>query len=100
LLPKDVGGHDGVTMCKKSPTKAAMAITAAKRIEVAALCHAVFAVADFATLFGASGSLVFQVKKLSNGIKDLKTVKSGDLMTKKTPSPPKNVSPPPLCGIR
>jgi hypothetical protein len=41
LLPEKVGVHVVVTMCKKSPAKAAVAITAGKCQEVAALHHAV-----------------------------------------------------------
>jgi hypothetical protein len=59
-----------VTICKKSPEKAAVAITAAKSQNIVALHHAVLAVADFAMLFGilrrclgALESLVFYVKK-------------------------------------
>jgi hypothetical protein len=77
-----VGEHAGVTIYKKSPEKVAMAITAAKCQEVAALPHAVLTVTDFATLFGGIAESCFKVKKLPNGIKDLKTVKSGDLLEK------------------
>jgi hypothetical protein len=59
LLPEDVGGHVEVTISKKAPAKAAMAITAAKRQEVVALCQAVLAIADFATLFGGVGESCF-----------------------------------------
>ncbi len=59
-----------VTICKKSPERAAVAITAAKCQKIVALHHAVLAVADFAMLFrilrrclGALESLVFYVKK-------------------------------------
>jgi hypothetical protein len=52
LLPEDVGGHVGVNHMQKVSSKVAMAITAAKRQEVAALRHSVLAVADVATLFG------------------------------------------------
>ncbi len=52
LPQEDVGGHVGVNQSKKSPAKAAMAIRAAKRQAVAAICYAVLAVADFATPFG------------------------------------------------
>jgi hypothetical protein len=63
--------------------KVSMAITAAKRHEVAAHRYVVLAVANVATLFGGVGSLVFKVKKLPNGLKDLKTVKSEDPKPKK-----------------
>jgi hypothetical protein len=52
LLPEDVGGHVVVTICKKTPAKVTMAITAAKH-------HAVLAVADFAMLFGGIGEPIF-----------------------------------------
>ncbi len=78
MPPEEVGVNVGVTICKKSPVKAAMAITAGKLQEVATLRHAVLAVADF-----ASESLVFEVKKFPDSIKDLKTVKSGDQKLKK-----------------
>ncbi len=58
------------------------------------ICHAVLAVADFATLIGGVEDSCFLSKKLPNCIKDLNTVKSGDLKTKERPSPPKNMSPP------
>ncbi len=48
-----------LTICKKSPAKAVMAITAAKRQEVAALRHVVLAIADVATLFGGTGESCF-----------------------------------------
>jgi hypothetical protein len=41
------------------------------------------AVADVATLFEGVGESCFLSKKLPNSIKDLKTVKSGDLKPKK-----------------
>jgi hypothetical protein len=62
-----------------------MAIKAAKRQAVVAIRYAVLAIADFATPFGDIGE--------PNGIKDLKTVKSGDQKTKGRPLPLKNVSP-------
>ncbi len=87
-------------MRKKSSANAAMAITAAKRQAVAALRYVVLAVANFATVWGLRRVLFFKVKKLPNGIKDLKTVKSGDLKTKGRPLPPKNMSPPVLREFR
>jgi hypothetical protein len=48
LPPEEVGVNVGVTICKKSPAKVAMAITAGKLQEVATLRHAVLAIADFA----------------------------------------------------
>jgi hypothetical protein len=54
------GGHVGINISKKAPAKAAMAITAAKCQEVAALCRIVLAVTNFATLFGDVKSLVFK----------------------------------------
>jgi hypothetical protein len=44
-----------------------MAITVAKRQEVAAHRYVVLAVANVATLFGGVGESCFQVKKLPNG---------------------------------
>ncbi len=65
-----------VTICKKSPEKAAVAIAAAKSQKIVALHHAVLAIADFATLFGflrrclgAMESLVFYVKKKLQTVK-------------------------------
>jgi hypothetical protein len=52
LPPEKVGVHVGVTICKKSPAKAAVVITAGKCQEVVALRHVVLVVTDFATLFG------------------------------------------------
>jgi hypothetical protein len=49
-----------------------MAITAAKRQEVAALRHAVLAVADVATLFGGVGESCFLSKKVAKWYKRLK----------------------------
>jgi hypothetical protein len=76
-----------------------MAIRAAKRQAVAAIRYAVLAVADFATLFRGVGESCFLCKKVANGIKDLKTVKSVDLKMKGRPLPPKNVSPPLIARI-
>ncbi len=59
MPPEEVGVNVVVTICKKSPAKDAVAITAGKRQEVATLCHAVLAVPNFVMLFGASNSLVF-----------------------------------------
>jgi acetate kinase len=53
------------TILKKSPAKAAMAITAAKRQEVAAHCYAVLAVTDFAMLCGGVGESCFLNKKVA-----------------------------------
>jgi hypothetical protein len=68
-----------VTICKKSPEWAAVAITAAKCQKIVTLHHAVLAVADFAMLFGilrhclgALESLVFYVKKVAKRYKRLK----------------------------
>jgi hypothetical protein len=49
-----------------------MAITAAKRQEVAALCHAVLAIADVATLFGGVGESCFLSKKVAKWYKRFK----------------------------
>jgi hypothetical protein len=59
LLAEEVGGHVGVTICKKSPTNAAMAITVAKCQEIVMLHHEVLAIADFAMLFGGIGESCF-----------------------------------------
>jgi hypothetical protein len=67
LFPDDVGAHVGVTVCKKSPAKVAMAITAAKRQKVAVLRHAVLSSVvipqvgsvDLATLFWGVGESCF-----------------------------------------
>jgi hypothetical protein len=60
-----------------------MAITAAKRQEVAALRYAVLAVADVATLSGDVGESCSLSKRVAKWKKDLKTVKSGDTKPKK-----------------
>jgi hypothetical protein len=73
-----VGVNVRITICKKYSAKAAVAITAGKRQEVATFHHMVLVIADFAMLFGGAGEFFFKVKKLPNGMKDLKTVKSGD----------------------
>ncbi len=78
MLPEKVGVHVGGTICKKSPAKAAVAITAGKCQEVAALRHTVLVIVDFAMLFGGVSESFFKVKKLPNSIKDLKTVISGN----------------------
>jgi hypothetical protein len=49
-----------------------MATTAAKRHEVAALRHAVLAVADVATLIGGVGESCFLSKKVAKWYKRLK----------------------------
>ncbi len=64
--------------------------------EVASLRHAVLAVAKFYRLLGCVGEICFEVKKLLNGWKDLKTVRSKMKNWRKRPSLLKNVSPPPL----
>jgi hypothetical protein len=76
LLPEELGVHVGVTICEKSPAEAALAIAAAECQEEATLQHAILAIANFVRLFGCSENLVFYVKKLPDGVKDLKTVKS------------------------
>jgi hypothetical protein len=47
------------TIFKKSSAKAAMVITAAKRLKVAVLRYVVLAVADFATLCGGRWRVLF-----------------------------------------
>jgi hypothetical protein len=61
-----------LTIGKKSPAKAAMAITAAKRQEVAAHRYAILASADVATLFGGVGKSCFLSKKVAKWYKKLK----------------------------
>ncbi len=73
LSPEEVGVNVGVTISKKSPATAAVVITARKCQEVTMLGHAVL----------ASESFIFYIKKLPNGIKDLKTIKSEDPKPKK-----------------
>jgi hypothetical protein len=46
LLPEEAGVLVVKTMCGKSPAKATVAMATNKRQQVAALCHAVLAVAD------------------------------------------------------
>jgi hypothetical protein len=53
------------TICKKSPAKVAMAITAAKCQEVVALRYAVLAIADVATPFGGVGKSCFLSNKVA-----------------------------------
>jgi hypothetical protein len=53
------------TLLKKSSAKAALAITAAKCQEVAALRNTVLAVADVATLSGGVGESCFLSKKVA-----------------------------------
>jgi hypothetical protein len=60
------------TIFKKSSAKAAMAITATKRQEVAALRYAVLAVADFATLSGGVGESCYLSTKVAKRYKRLK----------------------------
>jgi hypothetical protein len=67
-----MGGHVGVRICKKSPAKGQWLITAAKCQEVAALRHAVLAIADFAMLFGGRRESCFLSKKVANWYKRLK----------------------------
>jgi hypothetical protein len=59
-----------------SLTEAAVAMALDKGQGVAALRHAVLAVADFGRLFGCVRESCFKVKKLPNGIKDFKTVRN------------------------
>ncbi len=76
-----------------------MAITAAKRQEVAALRYAVLAFANFATLFGSLGESCFLSDKVAKWYKRLKA-KSEDPKPRNRPLPPKNVLPPLLHGFR
>jgi hypothetical protein len=41
MLPEEVGGHVGLTICEKSPAKAAGPMSADKRQEVEAFLHRV-----------------------------------------------------------
>ncbi len=41
LLPEEVGGHVGLTICEKSPAKAAGPMSGDKHQEVAAFLHPV-----------------------------------------------------------
>ncbi len=101
MLLEDVGEHVGVNHIQKVFRKGTMVITTAKHQAVAALRYAVLAVANFATLFrGVGESCFLSKKKLPKGIKDLKSVKSGDLKTKGRLSLPKNVSPSLLRDFR
>ncbi len=59
LPQEDVGEHVGLNHIQKSLAKAAMAITVAKRQEVAVLRYPVLAIANFATLFGGVGESCF-----------------------------------------
>ncbi len=52
LLPENVGGPVGVTICIKSSAKAAMADNSGQTPRGSDVLYAVLAVADFATLFG------------------------------------------------
>jgi hypothetical protein len=65
---EEVGVNVGVTICKKYSAKAAVEITEGKPQKVATFRRAVLVLTN----------LFFSVKKLPNGRKDLKTVKSGD----------------------
>ncbi len=78
MLPVEVGVHVGVTICKKSTVKAAVTLTVAKREEVAALHHAVFVVVVFCDAVWGRWRVLFLSKNVAKGVKDLKTVKSGD----------------------
>jgi hypothetical protein len=47
------------TLCKKSPAKMAMVLTAGKCQDVAVFRYAVLAITNFATLFGGVGESCF-----------------------------------------
>ncbi len=72
LLPEDVGRHVGVTICKASSAKAAMADNSGQTPRGRGVRHAVLAVTDFATLFGGVGESCFLSKKVAKWYKRLK----------------------------
>jgi hypothetical protein len=76
LLLEEVEGFVGTFICQKPPVLAAPAMAEDKHQEVEALRHAVYPMLTFTRLLGCVGEVSFRVKKLSNGIKDLKTVRS------------------------
>jgi hypothetical protein len=73
-----------LTICKKSPAKATMVITAAKCQEVAALRQAVLAITDVATLFGGVGESCFLSKRIAKWYKRLKDCSMRRPKTEKT----------------
>jgi hypothetical protein len=72
LLPEDVGGPVGVTIYKKASAKAAIADNSGQTPRGSGDRHAVFAVADFATLFGDVVESCFLSKKVAKWYKRLK----------------------------
>jgi hypothetical protein len=59
---REVGEHVGLTICGKFPAKAAVAMAANTRQEVAALLQVLLAIAKFARLRGCIGGLFFSKK--------------------------------------
>ncbi len=59
LLPKEVGGFDGIAICEKLPAEVSVEIAAAKCQEVTTLCHKILPLATFARLLGFIGEPYF-----------------------------------------
>ncbi len=59
LFPEEVGGHVGITICKKSPAEATVVMAADKCQEIVAFRHAILSVAGFVRLFGCVGESCF-----------------------------------------
>ncbi len=57
------GGHVGITICEKSPAKAAEAMVTDKSQEVAELCPTALAIAELARLFRCGGESFFLKEK-------------------------------------
>jgi hypothetical protein len=95
LLPKEVGGVDGTTICEKPSKLAAVAIAAAKCQQVVAHCQLSFSRCwHLQHCLDVSESLVFEVKKLLKGINNLRT--QCPRLKKKLVVRGKDMSPPPL----
>ncbi len=75
MLPKEVGGLDGIAICEKPPAEAAVEIAEAKCQEVTTLCHKILPLPTFARLLGFVGDSCFSSKKLPKGVKDLKAIR-------------------------
>jgi hypothetical protein len=71
FVSRECGGHVGVTLCKKSPAKAAMAGNC-QTPRGSGIHHAVLAIASFASLFGGFGESCFLSKKVAKWYKRLK----------------------------
>ncbi len=88
-----LGNFVDITISDKSPAEAAVVMAADRRQEVAALHHTVLGHRRICQTAWASKRLVFEVKNLPNGKKDLKTVKSeAQNRRKKTVAAKKRVS--------